>query len=81
MLSPVLSMALLLASPIHLWKPQGVFVSTPHPGGRGRDDVTAGVPRDAREEGRGGEVGWGKENPTQLEEKGEFFSIFLPQLC
>ena len=66
MLSPVLSMSLLLASPIHLWKPQGLFVSTPHPGGRGRDDVAAGVPRDAREEGRGGEVGRGEENPTQL---------------
>ena len=70
MLSPVLSMSLLLASPIHLRKPQGLVLSTPHPGGRGRDDVSAGVPCDAREERRGGEVGRGEENPTQLGRKG-----------
>ena len=38
----------------------------PHPGGSGRDDVTAGVPCDAGEECRGGKVGWGEENTAQL---------------
>ena len=38
----------------------------PHPGGSGRDDVTAGVPCDAGEEGRGGKVGWGEEDTAQL---------------